>query len=282
MDIVFESIFGFNLIGIKSPFPGRIASFFGDELVAGGFYHGFILFFLSFLIVNKTKNYFFITLIICLTVISFLIGERSNFIKIFLSILIFSSIAIKVDFKSKIISFLIVIISLSAFLNFNDQYKLRYFDQLKILFTSDGYSNYLKESTYGAHRNTAVKIFKENFYFGVGIKNFRHEADKEKYQNKDYKETGTKTTHPHQVHHEILSETGIFGYISFLIFVLGSLFFGMKSYFKNRNLYLLSSIIFIITTLLPVLPSGSFLSTFNSSIFWINFAIMAGYSNIKS
>ena len=282
MDIIFESIFGFNLIGIKSPFPGRIASFFGDELVAGGFYHGFILFFLSFLILNKTKNYFFITLIICLILISFLIGERSNFIKIFLSILIFSSIAIKVDFKTKIISFLIVIISLSAFLNFNDQYKLRYFDQLKILFTSDGYANYLKESTYGAHRNTAIKIFKENFYFGVGIKNFRYEADKEKYQNKNYKETGTKTTHPHQVHHEILSETGIFGYISFMIFVLSSLFFGIKSYLKNRNLYLLSSIIFIITTLLPVLPSGSFLSTFNSGIFWINFAIMAGYSNIKS
>ena len=282
VDIIFESIFGFNLIGIKSPFPGRIASFFGDELVAGGFYHGFILFFLSFLVLNKTKNYFFITLIICLILISFLIGERSNFIKIFLSILIFSSIAIKVDFKTKIMSFLIVIISLSAFLNFNDQYKLRYFDQLKILFTSDGYANYLKESTYGAHRNTAVKIFKENFYFGVGIKNFRYEADKEKYQNKNYKETGTKTTHPHQVHHEILSETGIFGYISFMIFVLSSLFFGIKSYLKNRNLYLLSSIIFIITTLLPVLPSGSFLSTFNSGIFWINFAIMAGYSNIKS
>ena len=282
IDIIFESIFGYNLIGIKSPFPGRIASFFGDELVAGGFYHGFILFFLSFLILNKTKNYFFITLIICLILISFLIGERSNFIKIFLSILIFSSIAIQVDFKAKIISFLIVIISLSAFLNFNDQYKLRYFDQLKILFTPDGYANYLKESTYGAHRNTAVKIFKENFYFGVGIKNFRYEADKEKYQNKNYKETGTKTTHPHQVHHEILSETGIFGYISFMIFVLGSLFFGIKSYLKNRNLYLLSSIIFIITTLLPVLPSGSFLSTFNSGIFWINFAIMAGYSNIKS
>ena len=282
IDIIFESIFGFNLIGIKSPFPGRIASFFGDELVAGGFYHGFILFFLSFLILNKTKNYFFISLIICLILISFLIGERSNFIKIFLSILIFSLIDIQVDFKAKIISFLIVIISLSAFLNFNDQYKLRYFDQLKVLFTPDGYANYLKESTYGAHRNTAVKIFKENFYFGVGIKNFRYEADKEKYQNKNYKETGTKTTHPHQVHHEILSETGIFGYISFMIFVLGSLFFGIKSYLKNRNLYLLSSIIFIITTLLPVLPSGSFLSTFNSGIFWINFAIMAGYSNIKS
>ena len=282
IDIVFESIYGFNLIGIKSPFPGRIASFFGDELVAGGFYHGFVLFFLSFLIINKTKNYIFIISIICLILISFLIGERSNFIKIFLSILIFSSIAIKVDFKIKIISFLFILISLLAFLNFNDQYKLRYFDQIKILFTTDGYSNYLKESTYGAHRNTAIKIFKDNLYFGVGVKNFRHEADKEKYQNKDFKETGTKTTHPHQVHYEILSETGIIGYISFMIFLIGSISLGVKSYLKNRNPYLLSSILFILTALLPVLPSGSFLSTFNSGIFWINFAVMAAYSNIKS
>ena len=46
-DIIFELIFGHNMIGNISNMPGRIASFFGDELVVGAFYHGFILFFLS-------------------------------------------------------------------------------------------------------------------------------------------------------------------------------------------------------------------------------------------
>ena len=53
----FEIIFGYNIIGNKSYMPGRIASFFGDELVAGAFFHGFVLFFLSvyFFLVSKGK-----------------------------------------------------------------------------------------------------------------------------------------------------------------------------------------------------------------------------------
>ena len=46
-DILFEIIFGYNIIGNKSYMPGRIASFFGDELVVGAFFHGFVLFFFS-------------------------------------------------------------------------------------------------------------------------------------------------------------------------------------------------------------------------------------------
>ena len=47
-DIIFELIFGHNMIGNISYMPGRTASFFGDELVVGAFYHGFVLFFLSY------------------------------------------------------------------------------------------------------------------------------------------------------------------------------------------------------------------------------------------
>ena len=41
VDIIFEIIFGFNTLGFKSYLEGRIASFFGDELVVGTFYHFF-------------------------------------------------------------------------------------------------------------------------------------------------------------------------------------------------------------------------------------------------
>ena len=43
---------------------------------------------------------------------------------------------------------------------------------------------------------------------------------------------------------------------------------------KNRNIFQLSAIIYIFSIMIPLLPSGSFLSTFNSAIIWINFAIM--------
>ena len=65
LDIIFELTFGYNVIGNTSNMPGRIASFFGDELVVGAFYHGFVLFFLSYCFLElKPKNNILIFLIL--------------------------------------------------------------------------------------------------------------------------------------------------------------------------------------------------------------------------
>ena len=281
-DIVFELIFGHNMIGNSSNIhgmQGRIASFFGDELVVGAFYHGFVLFFLSYCFLElKPKNNILIFLILGTLLISFLIGERTNFIKSFISIVVFVSLSIKINLKAKIAGLTLLLALIFTFINFNPNYKLRFVDQLKPLFALNGYSNFLKETQYGAHRNASVKILKDNLYFGVGIKNFRNEVLKQKYENREYKMTNLRqSTHPHQIHHEFLSETGVFGYISFLLFVFSSLYLGIKNYLKEKNLYQLSSIIFIATTLMPILPSGSFLSTFTGGIFWLNYAIMISF-----
>ena len=165
-----------------------------------------------------------------------------------------------------------------AVFNFNEIYKYRYYDQIKTLFKKNGIENFYKNSQYGAHQRAAIKIFYEHPLFGVGIKNFRHESVKEKYKDDKYEGTNYRqATHPHQIHLEFLSETGIVGYLSFLIFILLSLLISFKNYIKNKNVYQLSGIIFIFTSLLPLLPSGSFLSTFNSGIFWINYLIMIGF-----
>jgi len=281
IDVFFETFFGFNMIGNTSYMPGRISSFMGDELIIGAVYHGFILFFLSYLVHKKKNNYLILSIILVL-VASFLIGERSNFIKLFLAVIIFGSLALHLSYKIKIIGLLSIIIIFSIILNLSNFYKNRYFYQLRTLMTIDGYSNYMKQSQYGAHRNAAIKMLNENFIFGVGIKNFRFESAKKKYENKEYLQTKRRqATHPHQVHHEFLSETGIFGYLCFLIFILLSIFISYKNYLKFRELYQLSSIVFIITSLLPILPSGSFLGTFASGIFWLNYAVMIGYNRIK-
>jgi len=279
LDIIFELIFGHNVIGNTSNMPGRIASFFGDELVVGAFYHGFVLFFLSYCFVElKPRNNILIFVILVTLLISFFIGERTNFIKSFISIIIFVSLVIKIDFKKKIGGLTLVLVLIFTFTYFNPVYKVRFVDQLKPLFSINGYSNFLKETQYGAHRNASVKILRENLYFGVGIKNFRNESSKQKYENKEYKKTDFRqSNHPHQIHHEFLSETGLFGYISFLLFIFFSLLLGIKNYLKEKNLYQLSSIIFIMMTLMPILTSGSFLSTFTSGIFWLNYAIMISF-----
>lgn len=283
IDCLFEIIFGFNLTGNKTIMQGRIASFFGEELVVGAFVHGFALFALSFLVSQNKKNYILFLSVLLILTISFLIGERSNFIKLFICISLFLFIAIKGNYFNKIL----VLLSLSGiilfFLNFNDNFKNRYYDQLNSLFEKNGIEKFYRNSQYGAHKDVALNIFKEYPFFGVGIKNFRHESGKPKYFNKEYSASVVRqSTHPHQIHLEFLSETGLFGYLSFLIFILSSLIISIKNYYKNRNIFHLSGIIFVFSILIPLLPSGSFLSTFNSGIFWANFAIMAAFSkNIK-
>ena len=70
---------------------------------------------------------------------------------------------------------------------------------------------------------------------GVGLKNYRKEVVKDHYPN-------NASIHPHQIHLELLSETGIIGYISFLFLFFYHLFFSISDYIrkKNRNIKLLA------------------------------------------
>ena len=296
LDIIFEIIVGQNLLGFKANLPGRVASFFGDELVVGAFYHGFVLIFLSYLINIKSNKYILLLSIICVILISFLIGERSNFIKLFISVLIFFLFLVKINYKTIMSMIVVLVISFLSIIYFNNEYKNRYLYQFMptyeaspalrpsgSLFSINGYFDFMKKSQHGAHRISAYQIFKDNMYTGVGIKNFRDVVAEKKYENNEYLLTNFRHgTHPHQVHYEFLSETGIVGYISFLIFILLSLYIAIKNYSKSKNLYQLSGIIFVITSLLPIIPSGSFFSTFGGGIFWLNFAIMIGSNrNVK-
>ena len=298
IDIIFEIIFGFNTIGFKSHLPGRIASFFGDELIVGSFFGLFSLFYIarisSFL--KKNKNIVLSFLIIFLVTISFLIGERSNFIKFFIISFFLYFFIIEINFKYKASGILLLLIILSLFFSFNESIKYRYYSQMIsnfkaetkniekkdsknfIINTIDTNYIFIKNSQYGAHYNAAYKIFLAHPYFGIGIKNFRKESGKDKYKNDEYKWTHKRmTTHPHQIHFEFLSETGLFGYVSFLIFILASLFLGIKNYLKFKNFYQLMAILYISASLIPLLPSGSFFSTYSSILFWINYAIMVSY-----
>ena len=143
-----------------------------------------------------------------------------------------------------------------------------------------GVFNYIKNSPYGAHYDTAITIFKNYPIFGVGIKNFRNESPKDIYYNKNIPFSMNRAvTHPHQIHFEFLSETGIFGYLSFLIFFALSFKLSIKSFVLFRNTYQLSAILFCSLYLLPIIPSGSFFTTFSATIFWTLFGIMITYNS---
>ena len=282
IDIIFETIFGFNTLGFSNNFPGRISSFLNDELKIGNFYFGFILFSLSFIYYNFKKKYYFLLFLIFFTFISLLIGERANFLKILTMVFFFYFLVDKTFFWKKIIIIFTFLGLILFTVSQNNNLKDRFFNQIFFTLGQHNYniSSFYKFTTYAAHHDAAIKMFNNYPYFGVGLKNYRAESGKKKYENPEFRfNVERKTTHPHQVHFEFLAETGLFGYISFLIFFFIFIKKSFNIQFRNKNLYQLSGLLFILVSFLPLIPSGSFFTTYGAAIFWLNFSIIESFND---
>ena len=291
LDLFIELTLGKNILGQSTMMSGRLGSFTGEESVIGGFFLGFSLIFLSYVYEKKDSIILNLLLATLLIIISFFIGERANFIRTFLAILLYIFLAYKMKYKIKFVllsfilffAYLIFLTTSSTNSHGNGllgEYKMRYVIQIKKIFDQSKGTKFLENSQYGAHRNVAKEIFLDNPFFGVGIKNFRVESRNKKYDNLNHKYNRLRgANHPHELYYEFLSETGIFGLSCFLIFIFTSIIFSIKNYIKEKNIYQLSGLIYILVSILPVIPSGAFFSTYASSIFWINYAIMIGFNN---
>ena len=276
-DLIYEFFLGKNILGFTSYMPGRLASFFNDELKIGHFYYGFSLIILSYILNSKllekyllinneaNKKDFIFILALIFIVISFIIGERSNFVKTLtmLSLFIFF---IKLSFnKNKLIIIIGLIIFFLLTINFNQAYKSRFINQLiKPLLNNP--ITYVSSTNYGDHYKFGLKIFSENKFFGIGLKNYRIEVGNKNYVN--------SSIHPHQTHIEILSELGIVGYLSFIIFFILSYLNYKKNLNKSDQYFKLAGFLFIITSFIPLLPTGSFFTSHAATIFWMNYAFM--------
>ena len=256
--------------------PGRLAGFLNTELKIGHFYAAFILIALTTFHTNLSKKNIFIYLIFFLfIIISFLIGERANFLRILIIATIFLFLFERKLLIKKLIVLIFFIMTFFLIIYFNEKYKLRFWNQFIQPINETNYKTYIQNSQYGAHYETAKKIFKNNKLFGVGLKNYRNESGKEMYEDNNFPETKARwATHPHQLHWEFLSETGLFGYSVFIIFFIFIFITNIKSLIIRFNLYQLSSMLFIMASVLPFIPSGSFFTTYGATLFWINFSIM--------
>jgi hypothetical protein len=279
IDIYFEFFIGHNLFGVRSHDPNRVASFLGKELKIAHFIIGFGFLSLSFLIEFNKKNldkykpiYNLFLLIIIIGI--FITGERANFIRGLLFTLILMYFINKNHLNKFIFTFLLALIIFFSVLNF-ERIENKFYSQIIKNVYDNGFSKYFKESQYGAHFDTAKKIFEKYPFFGVGNKNFRVECQNEDYYNPSYKLSHARcSTHPHQIYYELLSEHGILGTFVIISIIFYLIFKNSIIYFKKKNLIHLSSLLFTAITFLPLIPSGSFFSSFGATIFWINFAIM--------
>ena len=275
-DLIIEYIFGQNIFGFKAELTGRLVGFFKDEMKIGHFYSAFILiclvtinnYFKSIKNINDKKFFkeiIFFSFVTLFLITSFLIGERANFIRILLILVLFI-LFFKKNYKALISIILICGIIFTNLIMNNDRLKQRFW----ITFLNPLIKNPIQTlfiPPYGDHYQSALEVFNRNKIFGVGIRNYATESSKNIY-NKN------PSVHPHQIHFEFLAELGLFGYFCFFYFIFHCLFLSIRSFIKKRDFYKFSGILFVFASLLPFIPSGSFFTTYGATLFWMNFAIL--------
>jgi O-antigen ligase len=277
VDIYFEFFFGKNMLGNISNYPDRIASFSGKELKIGHYMLAiFLLPFAYFIHKNENIKIKFILFFILALVFSSIIatGERSNSIRAIFCFFLFIFLLKKNHyfflFKYIILILTVILLYISIY-NVN-KIKSRYEEITNNIHKP---ITLLKESLHGSHYSTAWKIFKNYPYFGVGNKNFRIECQNQIYFDQDYKYTKIRcSTHPHQIYLEFLSELGILGTLIIIMFATFAIIKSAYLYFKNYNLILLASSLYVFSIFIPFLPSGSFFTSFGATLFWLNIGVM--------
>ena len=287
IDVIKEYISGSNILGFSSNYAGRIASFTNDELIIGYIYVFLSLFSIVYIYKNSSI-FFFNIVIISLIIISFLIGERSNFIKLTFLLTTFFTLVTLTSMKLNIKKKLSIIILFFLFIVSAAEISKNTYVGKKLFFSFDKMINYenkkikidLKndffDTKHSAHYITAYRIFIDNPIFGIGINNFFIESNKIKYR---LKKNNQSSTHPHQVYLEIISELGLVGSLYFIFIFFYPIYLSLKIFCKTKNTYILSHLFLHIFFIFPILPSGSIFGTVIGVPFWLNLAILF-YLNI--
>tara|TARA_X000000950_G_scaffold6869_1_gene7488 strand:- start:342 stop:821 length:480 start_codon:yes stop_codon:yes gene_type:complete len=120
-----------------------------------------------------------------------------------------------------------------------------------------------------------------NKYIGGGIKNFRyfcHQIPEEKKQS-----NFTCNMHPHNYYLEILTESGVIGFIIILLIFSLIIYLSLiKKYFTQSNLKNINIIIpfifLFIVEIFPIKSTGSFFTTGNTTYLFFLIAVLIGLS----
>ena len=284
-DVLIEIFFGRNLLGYEAP-ENRIVSFFKDEPNVAGFLNGFVFVIFGYLLtdfIKKKKSIKFLIisfLITCFLCIIFTF-ERSNTIKFLLGIFIFFYLNNTIKFKLKIFISLTFIFSIILIFFNSNYFKIRYGNDFILqIINKDKREFLLNQNRYILLYKNGLTVFKNYPLFGVGNKNYRievcggvpashlHRTEKLKYN------TLACTTHPHQIYLEFLAEHGALGTILILSILFYFIFKNLKVIILSRNLIQLGSFSYLVINFTPLIPTGSFFSDFNATLFWLNFALL--------
>jgi O-antigen ligase len=285
-NIFFDNLNDLINLGLREH-PQRVSGLFGEELILGGYLvRIFPLYFALYLIQRKkfVINFLFLSNFILLFIMSFYAGERSAIVLLLL-ILVLSFLFIKGFYKIKVYSLIFLLITSILIFSLDKKINFRFFNQTLFHQITQNNKIYIFSEQHQSHYLVAYRIFKAHIIFGAGVKSFSKLCHQDKYNDdivKLPKHDGTFiylscTTHPHNTYFQILSETGLFGFL-FLIIILIYLF---KRFFylirlkksknfntKKYNFSIMLNILFL-SFLFPFMPTGNFFSNWLSVAYYM-------------
>ena len=264
---------GYNIFGITSD-SQRLTLLISEKLYLGGYLARLMPFTLGILILvcAKSKNYnlyvlFFFLLVVTTDILIFISGERTAFILLAMSIVAFI-ILISSFRKIRILSLILTIITLIIITLSSTKISERNIDHTlrQLGVTSDNYSPRHLPIFQGS-----IEVFKDHILLGSGPKTYREECKKERYNVNKY----TCSTHSHNSYLQILSETGLIGFL-FLVIIFGYVCYSLSNYAINHFIYQKQTLsdyqicllICFFITLWPFQPTMSFFNNWINTIYY--------------
>jgi O-antigen ligase len=279
LDSLWQYLFFFDFFGFPKGGAGylRLSGPFGRKLIVGA-YLSYIsvplifYFFSNWKIYKNNKKIILLLIYLLIFITIALTGERLG-----LLIFLFSSVFI-FFFNMSFKNFLYILFLLCLFLLFlyltNSTFNRRTYELYNTLL-------YFDKSSWWRLYQSGYLVFKSNYFFGVGLKNYSLacvQTISDPNPNSIYQFC---STHPHNFYLDILSETGIIGL--FLLFLsLGNFFWFIKKKlteivdqkkFNEFKGLLYGNILIMLIYLWPIKTSGRFFTTWNGSFFWLNLGI---------
>jgi O-antigen ligase len=297
-DSIFQYYFGFNVF-LFEYHGDNLTSFFKDEKILGSFISRILpvmlalIFFKNKHFLPILKNKLMLLLLFNLSIfIIFLSDERVSLVNFFIFLtLIFS---FNIFGLRKILFFNFFIFLLMIFTFNNNFLDLKVFDKT-IKYSGYGSGKiFIFSDHHHLHYITAFKIFKDNKFFGSGPKQFRYLCDNDNYLSlpsdiysdkyisklsapelSRLNSLNSCATHPHHTFIQLLSETGLSGFLIFLFFYISLIVYMFKINKKSSNYETKMILIFtILINFSPLMPSGNFFNNYLSIIYFIPISIL--------
>ena len=251
----------------------RVSSFFKEELILGSYLSRLFPLAIAFYIFIKKKRFSnLIFIIFVLTeVLIFISGERAAFFYLNLSA-VFIILLSKNFAKIRLLMFVVSIFVISIITVFhNPEFKQRMIDKTLDQMIDNSKINIFSVE-HESHYKSAFLMFQDHPILGIGPKMFRKHCDK-----KEFKVSNEScTTHPHNTYVQLLTETGILGFLQIFIVFLFLIYYSFKHlYLKlKKKLYLfndfqLSLLSAAIISLWPLVPTGNFFTNWLCVIYFL-------------